>query len=724
MSTEDNILAIVRNHHGIKAKEIAMTLGLQKSVVNSILYRLQTRQECYEEGYVWFANEIQRDKTRNNIVIGATSQNGIAVDEILCNLCKYYLNCLALDESNAVSLFQTSNYATAYIEVNGTEKERICTEDVNLFMNNARAAQKALFLGYPVMVDNRTGRNGTAYRFLSPIFMFPIEYSAGDVQICQFPRINLELMRKYASMDKNEQILELVKLENDLGLNDPDAEFDIEDLIMKLQKIRDWDWKDSMKPDSLFSFDESISEIAEDGIYNKAIVFYCDRSPYTQGLENELELLSHKGESDYRGTALYDWIHRSVNDDVKSESNDSSLLEVLPLNIEQGDAVRRAINSKLTIVTGPPGTGKSQVVTDLIVNLAWKGKSALFSSKNNKAVDVVEQRVNNLGTSPVMIRLGSASNTSSLIEFFKSLLSIKSGTPSEHNDYNLIKARYDEYVSQAKVLSDQKSQIVSERNRIDELERSFCIIRDEWSEHINKISNADIADIKAKLASYNSAWCAAQKNRQPLYIRLLWFIIKGQRLANLEVALNASINSSGKFLRNDSDLHSAAGHAKWISDNEKMIDKMSLAFKYQEALKHLESSPSLEKIDKKLQEISEQQDNIAGILWNRWLAINTTPVREPLRGQLSDFIAQAQLADTIDINDDPTLKRMYSSIKSQLNNLLPITAITSLSANRRIPLQAGIYDVLIIDEASQCDIASIVPLLYRAKQAVIIGDPK
>jgi very-short-patch-repair endonuclease len=35
-----------------------------------------------------------------------------------------------------------------------------------------------------------------------------------------------------------------------------------------------------------------------------------------------------------------------------------------------------------------------------------------------------------------------------------------------------------------------------------------------------------------------------------------------------------------------------------------------------------------------------------------------------------------------------------------------------------------LFDYVIIDEASQCDIASIIPLLFRAKRAVIIGDPK
>ncbi len=40
-----------------------------------------------------------------------------------------------------------------------------------------------------------------------------------------------------------------------------------------------------------------------------------------------------------------------------------------------------------------------------------------------------------------------------------------------------------------------------------------------------------------------------------------------------------------------------------------------------------------------------------------------------------------------------------------------------------LPFNAGEFDLVVIDEASQCDIASALPLLYRAKRAVIIGDP-
>ena len=50
--------------------------------------------------------------------------------------------------------------------------------------------------------------------------------------------------------------------------------------------------------------------------------------------------------------------------------------------------------------------------------------------------------------------------------------------------------------------------------------------------------------------------------------------------------------------------------------------------------------------------------------------------------------------------------------------------VTNLSARKSIPLDAKAFDLVVIDEASQCDILSALPLLYRAKSAVIIGDPK
>jgi superfamily I DNA and/or RNA helicase len=54
---------------------------------------------------------------------------------------------------------------------------------------------------------------------------------------------------------------------------------------------------------------------------------------------------------------------------------------------------------------------------------------------------------------------------------------------------------------------------------------------------------------------------------------------------------------------------------------------------------------------------------------------------------------------------------------------LPVWAVTTLSAGSRLPLTAGLFDYVIFDEASQGDIGSAIPLLFRAKTAIFVGDP-
>jgi very-short-patch-repair endonuclease len=50
--------------------------------------------------------------------------------------------------------------------------------------------------------------------------------------------------------------------------------------------------------------------------------------------------------------------------------------------------------------------------------------------------------------------------------------------------------------------------------------------------------------------------------------------------------------------------------------------------------------------------------------------------------------------------------------------------VTNLSIRNALPLEPALFDLVIIDEASQCDIPSALPLLFRARRALIIGDPR
>ncbi|MDW9812840.1 AAA domain-containing protein [Sinorhizobium meliloti] len=54
----------------------------------------------------------------------------------------------------------------------------------------------------------------------------------------------------------------------------------------------------------------------------------------------------------------------------------------------------------------------------------------------------------------------------------------------------------------------------------------------------------------------------------------------------------------------------------------------------------------------------------------------------------------------------------------------PIWASTTLSVAKRIPMVPCLFDYVIFDEASQCDIASALPLMARARAAIVVGDPE
>ncbi|AGK58683.1 serine/threonine protein kinase [Hyphomicrobium denitrificans 1NES1] len=59
-----------------------------------------------------------------------------------------------------------------------------------------------------------------------------------------------------------------------------------------------------------------------------------------------------------------------------------------------------------------------------------------------------------------------------------------------------------------------------------------------------------------------------------------------------------------------------------------------------------------------------------------------------------------------------------------LLKLRPVWLVNPDVASRMLPLESGLFDVVIFDEASQMRVVNALPALYRAKRAIISGDEK
>ena len=457
-------------------------------------------------------------------------------DKRLQSLCNYYLNCISLENSNNISFDIKSSlqqehrfFELSRIDLTGSE------ENIPLLIHSLSYDKRLTsYVGYPVIVSRKSSTN---HSVLTPVFLFPITISGGAVSISELPIINLEAIRQYSQRDKDSQIYDLINLGKDLGLNDNDCNLSPSELVAKLQQVRQWQWREPLDPNQLTTY-PPISTVCEEGVYNHAICLTIAQSSYTVGLENELSVLANLTEASYRDTALFDWIHDAVADAASSGAKANfPLLEVFPMNTEQEAAIRHALTQKLTIVTGPPGTGKSQVVANLLTNAAWNKKSVLFSSKNNKAVDVVEKRVNSLCSRPVMLRLGNDKYANRLAELVTDCLSYNSA----EDDKSIYKQRKKEYqlkLAEYNQLFQEKARIVRLRNSVDHAEQAICTLRKNWEKWFRSINSDSIYDCDAAYQQYRRSYHDFQAAKNSFFSKLFWFISGKRKESDLIQAAN------------------------------------------------------------------------------------------------------------------------------------------------------------------------------------------
>lgn len=634
----------------------------------------------------------------------------------LKGLCYYYLNCIALESSSSVSQFLTSKNGIDYAVLNGLRVE--APKDIKAIKLLERISfnpDKKAYLGYPIRIFSIHTEKGI-FRKIAPIFMFPVEIAGGRICISWVPAINMEIIKAFANGGTETLTNELVSLESDLGMDEPNAEISPYDLVLRLRKERQWDWAEDIDPYNI----PTATDLGQfgDGIWNRPIIIEAEKGRFTLGLEAELMRIATLEEKEYRETALYSWLNGLSNSPI--DANIKPILEVLSLNSEQAQAVDTALRSDMTVVTGPPGTGKSQVVTDLLVNAAWNGKSALFSSKNNKAVDVVEARVNALSKKPAILRLRSNMAQAHLADIVEGLL-LTAPSAENRKELEFYQSEYSAMLEKMEELKKKKASIIDARNQIDSLERMYCSVRNRVEPFWDVIEETDIGKVIETSRKYADAYKAAIKANNSVLARCFWLLIKSGRI-NARNRAASSYNRFGpKYGLPIVDENCTLETVEQLVRDAEQFDKsLEIALKYKKQLERFHEMESLEDIDKQLFENKVSTSQIAKRLWGTWLVEQGIPISQLEKKQMLDFLTAVKLA-----GDTGTLpKSMINSTMELLKKYLPCVAVTSLSVRGKVPFDAGIFDYVIIDEASQCDIASMIPLLYRAKSAVIIGDPK
>jgi hypothetical protein len=171
MPSESDILKLVESQPGLNGREIAARLHSDKSAINSILWKLKNRGLTRQNNaYRWFAVE--------RASVQSTEQASPRELTKLGRLCRYYLECLSLDDEAGVRVFARSQFALDYVElpeIPGLITDQSVTafpgvDDLFRRLRNDRE-RKVPYIGYPVRLKHMKSPKWEGF-MLEPVFMF------------------------------------------------------------------------------------------------------------------------------------------------------------------------------------------------------------------------------------------------------------------------------------------------------------------------------------------------------------------------------------------------------------------------------------------------------------------------------------------------------------------------------------------------------------------------
>lgn len=413
-------------------------------------------------------------------------------------------------------------------------------------------------------------------------------------------------------------------------------------------------------------------------------------------------------------------------------------------------AVTTALNNRVSVITGPPGTGKTQVILNLVANIIARGKTVFVASKNNMAVDNVKERFDVIdGGMDYVIRYGSKTvmneqTLPALREFLQKITNINFDIDVQLlNDYQQncerlyniseLKKRY-EQLRQQKVA--QQEHLIMLANTLQIAEAELTKLNEEncdkqclvGMERMHILQNKDqLQNAKIRLQRKCSS------SFKSFFFNLFHTSKEAEHLMDL-LSGKAEINA---FWENKDVSRKASDYHK----GKELIDLCSRCIVFlDEALHYLDAK---DKQESEVDTYKLQMEGVKGTLKDieqqlGQIDLHTLSVEEKCIAQWiidnSHSILNVAIKNSIEKKD--TAKHIQEFLNLLENKRFPdpistqaylrvfkANAATSLSVRNAFPLVPELFDYVVIDEASQCDVASVLPLVYRTKHLVVIGDP-
>jgi hypothetical protein len=398
-------------------------------------------------------------------------------------------------------------------------------------------------------------------------------------------------------------------------------------------------------------------------------------------------------------------------------------LERIPyqLSIEQKKAVLNALMNDVSYIQGPPGTGKSFTISALSLVASSLGQKVLVTSQKLPAVEIVYSKITKV--------LGD-----------ESCLFLSDDTARKQQTKQAI-ANILERSRTLEYDADKRALIASVHSTLERLERAKEQLREIYkllNEHyrnneaylsaldrVQKIYPDALVDFKSIKTKCNEESDSTLKSvlQTCRNIRTNANLNGGQ--VEFSEALKLKINVLSIMRRMGASIEDYRKYREdYLGEMITLAEDKSAAWRVKEKIdpeqvRYLRNTQIVA-----LEKLYEWDANGENLLAKKLSSDNCKRMSAlmTLKGyseSLRAFTARLRWK---------TRSRVESANKkidfTRLFEIFPIVLGEIKALHPYLPFQSEIFDLVIIDEASQVNLAEIVPILYRAKRICIVGDHK
>ncbi len=359
---------------------------------------------------------------------------------------------------------------------------------------------------------------------------------------------------------------------------------------------------------------------------------------------------------------------------TKNSNSANPVIFPFGFNISQKNAVKTAFANNLSVIEGPPGTGKTQTILNIIANAVLNGQSVAVVSSNNSATMNVYEKLEKNG-----------------VEFIAALLGNKENKK--------------EFIGSQKEVPDL-SQFILNNEQKTALKTKTTILETQLSE--NLIRKNDLALLKLQIDNIKTEF----QHFQDTYKN------KTEKTVGLKKNIQAK-----KILELWVAIESLAKRKKEIGLIRRFIYRLVYGIKdqsfYSNSLEEMIFIVQLKYYPSKINELKKRIEKLE-------CSLNNFGFDDKMKAYTEMSMQLLKTALYQKYNKQKRTTYTISELRNKSNNFIkdyPVIMSTTYSLRQSLS-ENLLYDYVIIDESSQVDLATGALALSCAKRAVIVGDIK